>query len=349
LATHKLLLTEAETTLQLPGKLEWALLNEGGHGFYRVRYSSEVLAALTKNLSALKPIERFGLVSDTWAATVAGLTPLAEFIKMARLFRDETDINVWRALIGAFNYLDMVATDAQRPAVAAAVREIVGPAAARLGWSAVADEDELQGQLRALLLATLGTVGEDSAVQARARELYDAWQLDPSKANRDLQPAFVSILAHAGDTARYQKFKQHFKSARTPQEEQRYLFALANFSDISLLRQTMEMTLNGEVRTQNAPYLLHSLLANNASRIEAWEFLKRNWATIVEKFPDSALPRMCEAINGLLDRQAEVEEFFKQHKVRLGGKLIDQHLERLAVAVAFRQREGTRLEESLKA
>jgi puromycin-sensitive aminopeptidase len=349
LATHKLLLTEAETTLQLPGKLEWALLNEGGHGFYRVRYSPEVLAALTKNLSALKPIERFGLVSDTWAATVAGLTPLAEFIKMARLFRDETDINVWRALIGAFNYLDMVATDAQRPAVAAAVREIAGPAAARLGWSAVADEDELQGQLRALLLATLGTVGEDSAVQARARELYDAWQLDPSKANRDLQPAFVSILAHAGDTARYQKFKQHFKSARTPQEEQRYLFALANFSEISLLRQTMEMTLNGEVRTQNAPYLLHSLLANNASRIEAWEFLKRNWATIVEKFPDSALPRMCEAINGLLDRQAEVEEFFKQHKVRLGGKLIDQHLERLAVAVAFRQREGTRLEESLKA
>jgi puromycin-sensitive aminopeptidase len=349
LATHKLLLTEAETTLQLPGKLEWALLNEGGHGFYRVRHSPEVLAALTKNLSTLKPIERFGLVSDTWAATVAGLTPLAEFIKMARLFHDETDINVWRALIGAFNYLDMVATDAQRPAVAAAVREIAGPAAARLGWSAVADEDELQGQLRALLLATLGTVGEDSAVQARASELYDAWQLDPSKANRDLQPAFVSILAHAGDTARYQKFKQHFKSARTPQEEQRYLFALANFSEISLLRQTMEMTLNGEVRTQNAPYLLHSLLANNASRIEAWEFLKRNWATIVEKFPDSALPRMCEAINGLLDRQAEVEEFFKQHKVRLGGKLIDQHLERLAVAVIFRQREGTRLEESLKA
>jgi puromycin-sensitive aminopeptidase len=109
--THKLLLTEAETTLQLPGKVEWALLNEGGHGFYRVRYSPELLAALTKNHGVLKPIERYGLVSDTWAATVAGLTPLAEFIKMARLFRDETDINVWRALIGAFAYLDMIATE----------------------------------------------------------------------------------------------------------------------------------------------------------------------------------------------------------------------------------------------
>jgi puromycin-sensitive aminopeptidase len=348
-ATHKLLLTEAETTLQLPGKLEWALLNEGGHGFYRVRYSPELLEALTKNHNVLEPIERYGLVSDTWAATVAGLTPLVEFVKMARLFRDETDINVWRALMGAFNYLDMIATDTQRPTVAAAVREIVGPAAARLGWSPVAGENELQGQLRASLLATLGTIGEDKTVQTQARELYDAWQQDPSKADRDLQPAFVSILAHSGDAARYQQFKKHFKSAHTPQEEQRYLFSLANFSDMSLLRQTMEMTLNGEVRTQNSPYLLHSLLANHTSRVEAWEYIKSNWETIVGKFPDSALPRMCEAINGLLDRQKEVEDFFQQHKVRLGGKLIDQHLERLGVAVAFRQREGAKLEASLKA
>jgi puromycin-sensitive aminopeptidase len=346
--THKLLLTTAETTLALPGKLEWALLNEGGHGFYRVRYSPEMLASLTRNPGALQPIERFGLVSDTWAATVAGLTPLAEFIKMARLFRDETDINVWRALIGAFNYLDMIATEAQRPAIAAAVRDVAGAAAARLGWAPMAGEGELQGQLRATLLSALGTIGEDAAVQARARDLYDAWQQDPARADRDLQPAFVSILAHAGDAARYQQFKQHFKSARTPQEEQRYLFSLANFRDLTLLRQTMEMTLNGEVRTQNAPYLLHSLLGNNVSRIEAWEYLKRNWETIVGKFPDSALPRMCEAINGLLDRQAEVEVFFQQHKVRLGGKLIDQHLERLSVAVAFRRREGAGLEASLK-
>jgi puromycin-sensitive aminopeptidase len=347
--THKLLLTEGETTLKLPGKVEWALVNEGGHGFYRVRYSPELLASLTKNHNILKPIERYGLVSDTWAATVAGLTPLAEFIKMARLFRDETDINVWRALIGAFAYLEMIAAEPQRPAVAAAVREIVGPAAVRLGWTPAQGEDELQGQLRASLVNAMGTIGEDKAVQARARELYDAWQQDPAKADRDLQPAFVSILAHSGDAARYQDFKKHFKSARTPQEEQRYLFSLANFRDIALLRQTMEMTLNGEVRTQNSPYLLHSLLANNVSRIEAWEYIKRNWETIVGKFPDSALPRMCEAINGLLDRQKEVEEFFHQHKVRLGGKLIDQHLERLSVAVAFRQREGAKLEASLKA
>ena len=52
-------------------------------------------------------------------------------------------------------------------------------------------------------------------------------------------------------------------------------------------------------------------------------------------------------IVGLADKQTEVEEFFTQHKIRLGGKLIDQHLERLAVAVEFRKREGSKLEASL--
>jgi len=34
--------------------------------------------------------------------------------------------------------------------------------------------------------------------------------------------------------------------------------------------------------------------------------------------------------------------------VRLGGKIIDQHLERLSVAVGFRRREGANLRATLK-
>ena len=119
LVTMKLLLTEREATVQFRGKVEWAFLNEGGHGFYRVRYAPELMAGLTHNLDKLEAIERFGLVSDAWAATVAGLAPLAEFLRMVRLFVNETDLNVWRAIIGAFNYLDMIAADADRPALAA--------------------------------------------------------------------------------------------------------------------------------------------------------------------------------------------------------------------------------------
>jgi len=346
--TEKVLLITGETTIDLGGKVEWALLNEGGHGFYRVHYAPALLEALTKNLSALEPIERFGLVSDTWSATVAGLGPLSEFLKMARLFTGETNINVWRALLGAFAYLDNIASDADRPALAATVREIVGPAAARLGWEPKPGESELVRQLRGTLIGALGTLGDDPEVHKQARDLYARFEDNPDSADRDLMPALVSILAHSGNAARYEEFKKKFKAPRTPQEEQRFLFALANFRDRDLLKKTMEMTLDGQVRTQNSPYLMHSLLLNPACRYQAWDFARAHWDEMIQKYPDNALPRMCEAVVALLDREDEVKNFFGEHRVRLGGKIIDQHLERLSVAVGFRKREGKNLQATLK-
>lgn len=346
--SKKIVLTGRETTVALDGKVEWALLNEGGHGFYRVNYNPALLQSITHNLTSLQPIERFGLVSDTWAATVAGLSPLSEFLKMARLFTDETDINVWRALLGAFNYLDMIVSDNDRPALAAEIRRIVGPAFARLGWEPKPGEDELTRQLRGVLIANLGTIGDDREVQAKARQLYALWDDNPSLADRDIAPALVSILAYSGDATRYEEFKKKFKSARTPQEEQRYLFSLANFRNKALLHKTMEMTLDGEVRTQNAPYLMMSVLMNTSGRYEAWDFIRSHWEEMTRKYPDNALPRMCEGVVALLDRQEEVTKFFHEHRVRLGGKIIDQHLERLAIAVNFRRREGKNLASTLK-
>jgi puromycin-sensitive aminopeptidase len=267
---------------------------------------------------------------------------------MARLFTGETDINVWRALIGAFAYLDMVASDQDRPALAATVREIAGPAAARLGWAPGPGESELMRQLRGMLIGSLGTLGDDREVQNRARELYARFETDPASADRDLMPALVNILAHSGDAARYDEFKRKFKAPRTPQEEQRFLFALANFRDRDLLKKTMEMTLDGQVRTQNAPYLMHALLLNPAFRYQAWDFARAHWDEMIQKYPDNALPRMCEAVVALLDREDEIRKFFGEHRVRLGGKIIDQHLERLGVAVRFRNREGKNLRATLK-
>jgi len=207
---------------------------------------------------------------------------------------------------------------------------------------------EIPEQAVDLVLDGVATLGDDGEVQQRAAEIYARYLKDPASVDRDLVPPVIGILAYAGDRARYEEFKQRFKSARTPQEEQRYLFSLANFHRPELLRATMEMTLNGEVRTQNAPYLMHALLLNTVCRYEAWDFVKKHWEEMIRKFPDAALPRMCEAIVGLLDREAEVHEFFQAHRVRLGGKIIDQHLERLRVSVAFRRREGANLAATLK-
>ncbi len=347
--TRKLILSEHEATVDLPADFRYALVNDGGHGFYRVNYAAEVLDALLTNLGELAAVERFGLINDRWALTVAGFGTVARFLETARRFRGETELNVWRPLVAALGYLDLIVADGDRPALAAAVRDIAGDAAARLGWTPRQGEDELTRQLRGLLWSALGTLGDDPTVQNEAKALYGRYLADSAAVDRDVLPALVSILAACGDEARFGEFRTRFQSARTPQEEQRYLFALAGFRRAGLLRRTMEMTLGNEVRTQNAPYLLESLLMNPACRYEAWEFMRRNWGAICERFPDAALPRMCEGVVALLDREAEVREFFSVHKVRIGERLIEQHLERLRVAVALREREGKALAAALAA
>ena len=83
-------------------------------------------------------------------------------------------------------------------------------------------------------MRALGVLGDDRRIE-RAAELYTtAADLDPN-----VLPAIIGVLAHAGDTARYDDFLKRFRSASTPQEEQRYLYALAGFRQRELLEQTL--------------------------------------------------------------------------------------------------------------
>jgi puromycin-sensitive aminopeptidase len=56
----------------------------------------------------------------------------------------------------------------------------------------------------------------------------------------------------------------------------------------------------------------------------------------------SGLARMCEGITALATPrlEADVRQFFALRTVVLGGKILEQCLEQLRVAVAFREREA---------
>jgi puromycin-sensitive aminopeptidase len=216
---------------------------------------------------------------------------------------------------------------------------------ADLGWAPAAGEDELTRQLRGDLLRALGTLGNDRATQTKAAELYRAYLGDARAVDPNVLPALIATLAHAGDAGRYDEFLERFRSASTPQEEQRYLYALAGFQDPALLERTLERTINGEIRTQDAPFVARALLVNVAGRERAWAFVKQQWDTMDRLYPKHGLRRMCEGVTGLATPALErdVHAFFEARKIDLGGKTLQQYFEQLRVAVALGEREGQRL------
>src|SRR5207247_384089 len=92
--TERLVLGDTEMRVPVPAGFEAALVNEGGHGFYRVRYAPDLMQRLVGRLANLEPIERFNLVGDTWAAVLAGLVPLTDYLELTARFKDERDRNV---------------------------------------------------------------------------------------------------------------------------------------------------------------------------------------------------------------------------------------------------------------
>jgi puromycin-sensitive aminopeptidase len=336
-----LLLTSRQARLELPDGAAWVVVNARGHGFYRVRYSADLLDALKQGLqTSLLPVERFNLVNDSWATTLAGLTSLIDYLNLAELLRDETDLNVWTAALISGHHLQRIFDEQQERAFQGRLRGILLPAVERLTWSPKEGESELERQLRGELIAALGTLAEDKACQERARELYAQYEKDPTSVERNLMPALVAIVAHTGTGSDYEKFHAKFKNAQTPQEETRYLFSLAGFRQPDLIDRTLHMTVSGEVRTQNAPYLMRNLLLNKDAREKAWSFMKTHWEEMLRQYPDNSIPRMCEGIVGLVtpELEADVRDFFSRHPVKQGAKQLEQHLERLRVAVGCKER-----------
>jgi puromycin-sensitive aminopeptidase len=335
------LLTEREQSVELPEAADWVVVNAGGHGFYRVRYSSDLLDALKGRWrDQLSAVERFSIVNDTWAATMAGLTSLADYLDLIELVRDDSDVNVWTAVIGSCHQLHRILDDNQCTRLEERLSRLFAPAIERLGWSVKANESPLESQLRGDLIGALGIIAGDRACQQRARELFGQYEKSPESVDANLVPALVGIVAYTGVLEDYEKIYQRFKTAQTPQEETRYLFALASFRIPELIDRTLDLTMNGEVRTQNSPYLMRGILLNKQGRNRAWAFMKSRWQEMTRRYPDNAISRMCEGIIGLVTPELETDarKFCAEHPVKQGAKQIDQHLERLRVAVLCQER-----------
>src|SRR5207247_556866 len=201
----------AEARVPVAETLDAVVVNEGGHGFYRVRYAPELLERIIRRLDDLAPIERFNLVNDAWAVAVAGLASLTDYLDLTARFRGERDRNVWSVLIASFHALNRIVEPADRPRLAALVRHRLPPA----------------------------------------------------------------------------------------------LYALAGFRQPELLRQTLARALNGEIRTQDAPFVARAMLTSVYARELAWDFVKTNWDAMERQYPKHGLRRMAEGVVALATPELE--------------------------------------------
>jgi len=353
LVTFERVLVEGDSIdIALFEAVEWVLVNTESTGFYRVRYAPDLLAALVAHAqSDLSPVERYGLVDDAWAAVLAAETTATDFLSMLDAFRTETDLSVWQRIVGCLAALDRLLEGDDRAAFRAKVREMIRPAFETLGPEPRSGESDRTRALRGVLFEALGALGHDTdAIEAARRIVADTdTDTDTDHADPAMAAAAVNVVAATGDSSDFDTFLDRFRAAATPQEEMRYLAALADFDDPDLMRRLLAMSLD-EIRSQNAPLVLRRALTNRSQGSLAWSFVAAEWDAINERLPSNSIARLLEGVRSLSapDVAPEIFVFFETHEVPQGDKILAQHLERLEVNVALRDREARPLAATLR-
>ena len=344
------LLEEKSSEVKLDSPADWVVVNAGGSGFFRARYSKGMLKSVSSSMfSNLSSIERYGLVDDTWSSVMAGRTSAADFLEFARSFQLETDLDVWTVLSGCLSSLEKLVEGEAENQYRAVVRDLAQPGLDRLGWEPGDTDSPRDLELRGLFIRLLANVGNDDLALENAGDLHDSYLRDAGSVEPNMAAAVTGVVASKGDTAKYDLFLEKYRNPSTPQEERRYQSALSAFPGEAEMKRTLAMTLDGTVRTQDAPYLLAVCMRNKYQGHLAWDFVKENWDKINEAFPSNSIVRMLSGVTSLSqdEQAADVLAFFENHDVPQGQLTLQQTLEKLGVNVAFRERESTSFSESL--
>jgi puromycin-sensitive aminopeptidase len=327
------------------------IVNAHGAGYYRVRYAPELHLRLAQRLDSLDLLERFNLLGDTWAVVVAQQAEPADFLLLAESLQHEDDPDVWAQVTGALSYLDRVVDDETRALVASYARAVLSPVLRRLEWDARPGEGPRIPTLRAQVVGALGTFGRDPDVQTEAHRRYEATKRGEMVPDPDLASAILGAVAASGGPEEFEDFLERHRHPATPQEEMRYLYALAGFTDPSLVARAFEIA-RTEVRTQNAPFLINLLLAGRDAGPATWVRVRNHWDELVERIPANILPRMLGGVASLCRESRladEVTTFVRAHPLAIGQRTVDQTLERLGINVSFATALNTTAQPVLRA
>ena len=338
-------MTEASHTMKLAGACApWVFANAGAHGYYRTAYPSEMLRTLAPHVATdLSAPERLVLLDDEWALVRAGRHTAADYLTLAGGYGREHMSGVLAEVARRFAAIDEdLTTDATRPRFEAFVRTLLRPLFDEIGFAGPASEPDERRSLRAVLVGTLGTYADDPDVVAKSRAALDRSLTGGPALEPTVAGAIVTAAARHGDEKLFDALTAAAERATSPEDQYRYLFALADFRDPALAQRGLERSLTPQLRSQDTAIYLARFLVNPASRSLAWTFVKEHWAALEPKvvisLGDVNLTRSLGAFCDARSRD-DIKAFFAAHPLPGAARTLTQTLEQINNCIALRDKQ----------
>lgn len=331
--------------IAIPADWKNILVNAGGMGFYRTRFSPEAIADVLREFDKLTPEERLSTVADVNAQVWNASLPVEQKLNFILKVKGEQNPLVLTKLVDASKHPHDFMDAKSRASYEKMLRSLLLPVKDRIGWSPQSGEDDSTNDLRESTLLILGTYAQDPKTIAEAKALYKKFMENHQSIQPNIIGTVLSIVAYNGDVADYEELTAAWKKETIPELEKKFLYKLAEFRQPELVGKTLALIIGPDVRSQDGFKVLAEMLSRTSTQNRAWDFTKSNWKQITEKFPPRSLNAIAAACASFdkPEEETAIKQFFTENKLPYGKAEVSRMLEVLHAAVLYRQRNEEKI------
>ncbi len=338
-------------------------LNASQSGFYRTIYNTSHLQHLGEQIKRgrLTPIDRLGILSDTFETAKAGESSTGDALQFLSNFQRETDYTVWDIIATALGGIRTVMNDDElRELMKPYTRKLISAELERLGWHRSETDSHFDLLLRPIILGMAAAADEpwvldhvqklfalvneaddiDSELRTTItnKALKRGGEIDP-----DLRGVVFGTIARLGGVDEFNKLVAMHNVSSLSDERLTLAAAITGFEQPDLIERALGMINSDNVRLQDVAYWIAYSFLNRHAKQHTWQWVQANWKWLEDNLGnDLSFYRMPVYVARAFSDRAFITEYVEFFEPKLSPALersYKQGLEMLQWQSAWRERD----------
>ncbi|KAK1893011.1 Endoplasmic reticulum aminopeptidase 2 [Dissostichus eleginoides] len=287
---HRHLMTTQTDSIHIGEEVSWVKVNTDMTGYYVVHYEDggwdKMTKLLRQNHTALSYKDRTQLIHNAFQLVTAGHLSLDKGLDLIGYLQLEThnvpllqglgSLQAFYHMIEKRNEIDV--TRKLRMHILRFFRAVID----QQTWSDGGSVSERR--LRSELLS-LACHLDDPPCLERARQSFKHWLQSKGTLNLPTDVAETVFSVGAQEDHGWASLLHTYNISSSAAQKGKILFALTCSRDTNKLHRLLELGLEGKViRTQDLSSLIFMVARNPQGHRLAWNFVKKNWDTLVQRF-----------------------------------------------------------------
>ncbi|KAF3695860.1 Endoplasmic reticulum aminopeptidase 2 [Channa argus] len=289
-AIHRHLMTTHTDSIHIGEEVNWVKVNMDMTGYYVVHYEEggwDVMTQLLReNHTAMSYKDRTHLIHNAFQLVTAGHLPINKALDLIGYLQVETHtvprlqglgyLEFFYRMIEKRNELDM--THKLGMYILRFFRSVIN----QQTWSDSGSVSERR--LRSEVLA-LACHLDDPPCLEQARQSFKDWLQSNGTLNLPTDVAVTVYSVGAQDDHGWASLLHTYNISISAAQKQKILFALTCSRDTNKLQRLLQLGLEGKmIRSQDLSSLILMVAKNPRGHHLAWNFVKKNWDSLVQKF-----------------------------------------------------------------